>query len=234
MTLVQQIMHALGVDDSNDRLSRLATTARQSGTRNWRTARRYGRRHLRAVRHTSADALESIPPLYLWLGVAVVGAFVATAIARDRIPMMRMGRRVRDVMVKHVVTVDASATLQEAAQKMRESNVGVLPVVEGGRLRGIITDRDLVVRGLARGMDATTTQVRHIATEDLASARPDWDVEDALEVMSGCQVGRLPVVDDDDRVIGIVTLSSLALRSREHRETLDTAREVSRRSARYA
>lgn len=221
MTMAQQVLHTLGID-SNGATRRLE-----------RARRRLGKRadHVRRLARQRMPEVNDIS--YVWLGMAFLGAAVAVAFAREAFSA-RGGRRVRDVMVRDVLTVDATATLVEVAQRMREANIGVLPVVENGRLRGMITDRDLVVRGMARGMDAAQTPVRYIATEELAAARQDWSVEDAMAVMSECQVGRLPVVDDDQRVVGIVTLSSLALRSRGQREALETAQEVSRRSARSA
>jgi CBS domain-containing protein len=211
MTMTQQLLEALGVD---------------GGTR--RRMTRAGRN----LQKTSEQMVSGIPQAYLWLGIGVAAAAMALAF-RDRLPLMR-GRTVGDVMVRDVVTIDSSATLMEAAQKMRDGNVGVLPVVEQGRLRGVITDRDIVVRAVARNMDITSTPVRYVATDDLAAARPDWDIEEAMQTMAECQVGRLPVIDGDDRVVGIVTLSSLALRSREQRDALSTAQQVSRRSARIA
>lgn len=225
MTMAQELLHALGFDFDNAS-RRLADAGRR--------AQRSGLRMSRLARRRLPDTMDAVPPAYLWIGAGLVGAAIVATVMRDRLPGIGRGRRVGDVMVKDVLTIDASATLQEAAQRMREGNVGVLPVVDAGRLRGVITDRDLVVRAMARGMDTTQTPVRYIATEDLACARPDWDVEDAMQMMSNCQVGRLPVVDEDQRVIGIVTLSSLALRSSEEREALHTAQEVSRRSARSA
>ena len=142
------------------------------------------------------------------------------------------GRRVGDVMVRNVQTIDASMNLTQAAQRMRDSNVGMLPVVEGGRLKGIVTDRDLVVRGMASGADPSSMRVADVATHSLIAARPDWPVQRAMETMATHQIGRLPVIDENDRVIGIVTLSSLALRSPQQTEALDTAKQVSRRSAR--
>ena len=142
------------------------------------------------------------------------------------------GRTVKDVMVEDVLTVDASASIAEAAQRMRDGNVGVLPVVEDGRLRGIVTDRDLVIRAVAVAADPSTTRVGDCATWDTVCARADSPLDEVREVMAECQIGRLPVVDHDNRIIGIVTLSSLALRSRERGEALQTAQEVSRRSAR--
>lgn len=140
--------------------------------------------------------------------------------------------KVKDVMVRDVVSIDSSKTLQEAAQLMREANVGVLPIVEDGRLSGLVTDRDLVVRAMARNVDPTSTKVGECASTDTIAAQPDWDVDTAMDRMAEEQVGRLPVIDDGDHVVGIVTLSSLALRSRQKADALETAQEVSRRSAR--
>lgn len=211
MTITQQLFEALGVD---------------GGTR--RRVMRAGRN----LKTTGEEMVSGIPASYLWLGLGVAAAVTAFAF-RDRLPLMR-GRTVADVMVRDVVTIDSSATLMEAAQKMRDGNVGMLPVIEQGRLRGVITDRDIVVRAVARNMDVASTPVRYVATDDLAAARPEWDIEEAMQTMAECQVGRLPVINADDRVVGIVTLSSLALRSREQRDALSTAQQVSRRSARIA
>jgi CBS domain-containing protein len=142
------------------------------------------------------------------------------------------GRMVDDVMVRNVQTIDASMNLTQAAQRMRDANVGVLPVVDGGRLKGIVTDRDLVIRGMATGVDPSSMRVSDVATHSLIAARPDWAVQRAMETMASHQIGRLPVIDEHDRVVGMVTLSSLALRSPRQTETLDTAKEVARRSAR--
>jgi CBS domain-containing protein len=137
-------------------------------------------------------------------------------------------------MIDDVLTIDASATVLEAAQRMRDANVGVLPVVDDGVLHGIITDRDLVVRAMADGVDPALTRVAECATWDIICAQAESSLEDAMEVMADSRIGRLPVVDADNRVIGILTLSSLALRSSRQGEALETAQEVSKRSARAA
>lgn len=141
---------------------------------------------------------------------------------------------VNEVMVKDVVTIDASATLLDAARAMRDANIGMLPVMEGGRLRGVVTDRDLVIRAMARNADPSTVKVGECDTEAVIYARPDWPVDKAMREMAKAQIGRLPVVDDAERLVGVVTLSSLALRSQEKEEALETAQEVSRRSERAA
>jgi CBS domain-containing protein len=170
---------------------------------------------------------------WLWFAGGAAAGALALLVGRKAGPVLPWGNRcVGDLMVRDVQTIDSSASLTQAAQRMRDTNVGMLPVVEGGRLRGIVTDRDLVVRGLARGGDPSALRVGECATHDLIAARPDWTVDQAMRTMAEHQVGRLPVIDDMDRVVGIVTLSSLALRSSQQDDALDTAKEVSRRSAR--
>src|SRR5262245_4338908 len=118
--------------------------------------------------------------------------------------------KIRHVMVHNVVKIDSSASLAEAAQLMREANVGMLPVVDDSQVCGVITDRDLVVRAIAAGADLTATPVGECATGDPIVAHPDWDLDQAMEAMARAQVGRLPVIDDDNELAGIVTLGSLA------------------------
>jgi CBS domain-containing protein len=143
-------------------------------------------------------------------------------------------RNVRDVMVKDVVTIEPSASLADAARRMDNANVGMLPVVEDGRVKGVITDRDIVVRAVAHEVDPRTTSVGACLSGGTISAHPDWSTERAMQAMAQAQVGRLPVLDDDDRLVGVVTLSSMAFRAPQKREALEAAQEVSRRSARSA
>jgi CBS domain-containing protein len=169
---------------------------------------------------------------WLWFAGGLAAALAVIAGWRRAGVLSWQGRRVEDVMVRNVQTIDAAMNLTQAAQRMRDANVGVLPVVDGGRLRGIVTDRDLVIRGMASGVDPSSMRVSDVATHSLVAARSDWGIQRAMDTMSSHQIGRLPVIDDHDRVIGMITLSSLALRSPQQNEALDTAKEVSRRSAR--
>jgi CBS domain-containing protein len=169
---------------------------------------------------------------WLWFVGGMAAALAATTGWRRAGRLPWRGRRVADVMVHNVQTIEASMNLTQAAQRMRDANVGVLPVVDTGRLKGIVTDRDLVIRGMATGADPSSMRVSDVATHSLVAARPDWAVHRAMDTMSSHQIGRLPVIDEHDRVVGMVTLSSLALRSAQQHEALDTAKEVSRRSAR--
>lgn len=153
-------------------------------------------------------------------------------VAVGRAPVTRPADRVSDVMVADVVTLDAGRTVLDAARLMRDANVGMLPIVEDGRLSGVITDRDIVVRAVAAGMAPGTMPVRECLTAEVVAAEPDWGTDRAMEAMAAGKLGRLPVVDDGQRVVGVVTLSSLALRARDEEEALEAAKEVSRRSAR--
>jgi CBS domain-containing protein len=138
--------------------------------------------------------------------------------------------KIKDVMVQDVVAINPSASLAEAAQLMCQANVGILPVVEEGQVCGVITERDLVVRAIAIGADLASTPVGECATGDPVVAHPDWNLDQAMEAMARAQIGRLPVVDDDNTLAGIVTLGSLALRSKKDKETLAAAKAVSSRS----
>lgn len=143
-------------------------------------------------------------------------------------------RRVRDVMVADVVTIEPSASLVAAARRMRDANIGMLPVVDRGRVVGVITDRDIVVRAVAHERDPLTTRVSDCLSEGVIPAHPDWPTEQAIVTMAQAQVGRLPVLDDGQRLVGVVTLSSMAFRAPRKAVALEAAQEVSRRSARAA
>jgi CBS domain-containing protein len=120
-----------------------------------------------------------------------------------------MADTVRDVMTENPTTVEASATLVDAAKMMKRENIGDVLVVEDGKVQGIVTDRDIVVRAIAEGDDPSATSVRDIASTDLEVLDPDDSIEDALRKMEQAAVRRLPVVDDGEP-IGIVTLGDLA------------------------
>ena len=141
-------------------------------------------------------------------------------------------RSVRDVMIKEVVSIDPSASLTDAARKMDDANVGMLPVVEDGKVLGVITDRDIVIRAAAREADPASTAVGDCLSGDAIVAHPEWTTDRAMQTMAQAQVGRLPVLDDEERLVGVVTLSSMAFRAPDKNEALETAQQVSKRSAR--
>jgi CBS domain-containing protein len=141
-------------------------------------------------------------------------------------------KKVGDVMVTDVITVEPSASLMDAARIMDTENVGMLPVVADGRVLGVITDRDIVVRAISRGANPSGTTVHECLTPRVHLARGDWSTDEAMKTMGEAQIGRLPVVDENERLIGVVTLSSMAFRAADKGEALETAQEVSRRSSR--
>src|SRR5262245_50298425 len=121
-----------------------------------------------------------------------------------------MAKHVREAMTGDVLTVNASQTIEEAAALMSAEDVGSLPVVgENGRLVGIVTDRDIVVRAVARGQDIHSVRGDAIATHDVVTVRPDDDLDQALDWMARHQVRRLPVVEDG-HLAGMVTQADVA------------------------
>ena len=117
--------------------------------------------------------------------------------------------KVRDVMTRDVHTVRPETPMQQAASFMLSAEAGSIPVTDGSRLVGMITDRDIAVRGVAKGF-APDTPVRDLMTSDIICARDDDEIEDVAARMSEAQVRRLPVVDDQDQLCGIVSLGDLS------------------------
>ncbi len=118
--------------------------------------------------------------------------------------------KINEVMTPDPRTVKPSDTLQTAAAIMRDEDTGVVPVVEDGRLVGVVTDRDIVVRAVADGDFAA--KISDIVSDDVITATPDMPTSEATELMSEHQVRRLPVVDADDKLVGIVSLGDLAVK----------------------
>ena len=172
----------------------------------------------------------------LWMGAGLMAGVAILLLGGRRRPALADGqshRRLRDVMIADVHAIEADMTVIEAAEHMRQKNVGVLPIVENGQVIGVVTDRDLAIRVLAKhGVDPATMRVLECATKNPIVAKADWTPERALLVMAEQQIGRLPVVDERGHLTGMVTLSSLALRSQKPDETLAAAKKVSLRSAR--
>ena len=129
----------------------------------------------------------------------------------------------RDIMTASAETVAPDATLQEAAQIMKRLDVGALPVCDGDRIAGILTDRDIVVRALADGRDASSP-VREAMTEGVVYCQEDTSVETVAEVMQQRQIRRILVLDSAKRLVGIVSLGDLATAGNDRRsgEVLET------------
>ena len=119
-----------------------------------------------------------------------------------------MAENIRELLKGDPVTVEASATIEEAAKLMDERDIGNVLVVENGELQGIVTDRDIVVRVVAKG-NGGDASVREACTTDLETLEPDASIEDAIQKMEQGNVRRLPVVEDG-KPLGIVSLGDLA------------------------
>lgn len=132
--------------------------------------------------------------------------------ARDR---YERERGVHAWMSRNVATVHPSDPIEHAARLMADHDVGALPVTQGnGRLIGMITDRDVVVRLLARGRDPLRCRIEDAMTEDVHPVRMEDDVEAALDVMARHRVRRVPVVDDRDRIVGMLSQADVARHAR--------------------
>ena len=119
--------------------------------------------------------------------------------------------QVSEIMTPDCQLIDPNASVREAAQRMRDENIGALPVGENDRLVGMVTDRDIVTRGLAAEGRPGTTSVRDVMSEKVFYIFDDDDVEDAARCMADHQVRRLPVLNHDKRLVGIVAMADLAL-----------------------
>jgi CBS domain-containing protein len=122
--------------------------------------------------------------------------------------------KVRDLMSKDVQVARPGDSLQDVARRMHDGGFGFMPVADEGRLIGTITDRDIVVRAIAGGVAASAPVVEFI-TRDPHTARADDDLKTVLDAMSTRQVRRLPVLDKDDRLVGVVSLGDLSTRVKE-------------------
>jgi CBS domain-containing protein len=132
---------------------------------------------------------------------------------------------IRDVMTPNPRTVALDDSIQNAARIMRDEDTGAVPVVENGRPVGIVTDRDIVIRGVADGNQANRA-VRDVVTNTLVSVTPDMSTREASELMSEHQVRRLPVVEND-RLVGIVSIGDLAVKEGRDSRTGDTLQSIS-------
>jgi CBS domain-containing protein len=132
---------------------------------------------------------------------------------------------VRDAMTPGVETVSPSQPLREAAKLMKRGDFGSIPVVENGRLVGVVTDRDIVVRAVAQGLDTSSAQVREVASTGPVTVEPNQDLDEALRLMAQHRVRRLPVVEGE-MLVGVLSQADVALESRDSK-TGDLVQEIS-------
>jgi len=121
-----------------------------------------------------------------------------------------MGKSIQDVMTSNPCAIDANQPVSYAAKMMKDEDVGLAPIVEGDRLVGALTDRDITVRVVAEGRDPQTVKVREVASTDVITVDPQQDLDEALKLMARHQVRRLPVVEEDGRLVGVVAQADVA------------------------
>ena len=136
-------------------------------------------------------------------------------------------QQLKDLMSRDVKVISPDMTIGEAAQKMRDGDFGMMPVGEDDRMIGTISDRDIAIRAVAEGKDADT-KVRDVMSDGIAWVYEDDSVDDAAKIMSERQVRRLPVVNRDKRLVGIVALGDFAVERSEIRPAAEALAEISR------
>jgi CBS domain-containing protein len=137
-----------------------------------------------------------------------------------------MGKSIKEVMTPSPTTVEPGASVVEAARTMRERDTGIVPVVENGKLIGTVTDRDIVVRLIAEGRDPGSATVREIASTDLVTVDPQQELDEGLRLMAQHKVRRLPVVEEDGRLVGIVSQADVA-RQEDDARTGEVVEQIS-------
>ena len=126
-----------------------------------------------------------------------------------------MGTKVHEVMTDSPRCVTPETPVSEAARLMKSEDVGSLPILDGERLTGIVTDRDIVLQAVAEGKDPRGMPVREVASRDLVTVGQDEDLSEALKRMASYQIRRIPVVDEDDRLVGIVAQADVAREAKD-------------------
>ena len=137
-----------------------------------------------------------------------------------------MAKSVRDVMTPSVRTVSPTQSLVEAAEVMKGEDVGSVPVVEEGRLTGILTDRDIVTRAVAERRDPQSVRVNEVASRELVTVEPEQDLDEALALMARHQVRRLPVVEQG-QLVGMLAQADVALEAKG-KQVGETVEEISK------
>jgi len=136
-------------------------------------------------------------------------------------------RQVRDVMTSNPETVSERDSLRDVARIMKDRDTGVVPVVDGRKIIGLITDRDIVVRGLAEGKNLENATLTEVMTRHVRSVRDDSSVNDALELMNRADIRRVPVVNGQDELVGIVSLGDISINTNKDDKVGKTVESIS-------
>jgi CBS domain-containing protein len=135
-------------------------------------------------------------------------------------------KKIKEIMTKNFATVTLKDNVYEVAVKMKQEDTGFIPVVEGSRLIGVITDRDLVIRGLAEKKEGSTAIKDVMSSNQIISATLDTTVDEAAKLMAKQQIRRLPVVDNDN-LVGIISIGDLAVRQNFEDEAGEALSQIS-------
>ena len=135
--------------------------------------------------------------------------------------------KISEIMTAGFETIDSTNSLTEAAKKMKSLDTGILPVQEGTRLIGVVTDRDIVIRALAEERDPNETQVKDVASPNIVYCFEDDSIEDAVKLMEENRVRRLIVCKEDGTPVGIVSLGDLAVRSGQEQLFAEALEQIS-------
>jgi CBS domain-containing protein len=137
-----------------------------------------------------------------------------------------MGHSIRDVMTSNPFTIDAEKPVAYAAKMMRDEDVGLAPIVEDDKLIGMLTDRDIAIRVAAEGRDPGQVKVRDVASKQVVTIDPQQDLDEALRIMAKHKVRRLPVVEEDGQLVGVVAQADIA-REGDNEKTGKLVEEIS-------
>ena len=138
-----------------------------------------------------------------------------------------MAQGIRELMTANPKTLESSSSVVEAARLMRDVDTGIVPIVEGDKLVGTVTDRDIAIRVVGEGRSPESTTVGEIASRELVTIDPQQDLDEALRLMARHQVRRLPVVEEDGKLVGIVAQRDIALHASDE-QTGDVVGDISK------
>jgi CBS domain-containing protein len=139
-----------------------------------------------------------------------------------------MGKRIAEAMTSNPNAIESDRSVAYAAKMMKQEDVGIAPVVESGRLVGVLTDRDIVVRVVAEGKDPDSVRARDVASSNVVTVDPQQDLDEALKLMARYQIRRLPVVEEDGRLVGVVAQADVAEEAKS-KKTGQMVEEISKR-----
>ena len=140
---------------------------------------------------------------------------------------MANDKKIRDVMTTNPACVSAKDSIRDVANIMVREDTGVVPVVDGKKVIGMITDRDIVVRLVAQGKDPSSAKVNEAMTKNVRSVKEDSSVNDALQLMSTAQIRRVAVVNNNNEIVGIVSMKDIATESNDSGKVGKTVEKIS-------